>query len=348
MGRRARERVLDEHTYRHRARRLLELVGAGVDGRMSTELARRAPAAPDARLAGAAPDRDRAGLQRGAERRPRDRRAARVRSRARDRRHLRRLGRPDGRGRRRARRARDPAAVQPRDRRRGADRVPVRVGGAATSSSCASTATASTTRRSSAACSSRCSRARPTSSSARASSATRTTARRRRAASASACSRGSSRAIARQQVTDPTSGLPGAEPPRDPALRRRLPARLPRGRGDGDGDPAPAAPARGAGLDARPRARPLVDRRVRVGLLHGEGAARALRRPLPPGRDPARRTASTNDAAQGLDRRDDRLAAAARRRVRADPLAAPARAVRAALGRRPGSCSSSSPRGAAG
>jgi spore maturation protein CgeB len=30
MGRRARERVLDEHTYRHRARQLLELVGAGV------------------------------------------------------------------------------------------------------------------------------------------------------------------------------------------------------------------------------------------------------------------------------------------------------------------------------
>ena len=32
MGRRARERVLDEHTYAHRARRLLELVGleAGV------------------------------------------------------------------------------------------------------------------------------------------------------------------------------------------------------------------------------------------------------------------------------------------------------------------------------
>ena len=29
LGRRARERVLDEHTYRHRARRLLELVGAG-------------------------------------------------------------------------------------------------------------------------------------------------------------------------------------------------------------------------------------------------------------------------------------------------------------------------------
>ena len=30
MGQRARERVLDEHTYRHRARRLLELIGLGV------------------------------------------------------------------------------------------------------------------------------------------------------------------------------------------------------------------------------------------------------------------------------------------------------------------------------
>ena len=30
MGRRARERVLDEHTYRHRARRLLELLDLGV------------------------------------------------------------------------------------------------------------------------------------------------------------------------------------------------------------------------------------------------------------------------------------------------------------------------------
>jgi spore maturation protein CgeB len=34
MGRRARERVLDEHTYRHRARRVLELVGAGVEARV--------------------------------------------------------------------------------------------------------------------------------------------------------------------------------------------------------------------------------------------------------------------------------------------------------------------------
>jgi spore maturation protein CgeB len=34
LGRRARERVLDEHTYRHRARRLLELVGQGAGARV--------------------------------------------------------------------------------------------------------------------------------------------------------------------------------------------------------------------------------------------------------------------------------------------------------------------------
>ncbi len=33
MGRRARERVLDEHTYAHRAQRLLELVGLEVGAR---------------------------------------------------------------------------------------------------------------------------------------------------------------------------------------------------------------------------------------------------------------------------------------------------------------------------
>ena len=82
-------------------------------------------------------------------------------------------------------------------------------------------------------------------------------------------------------------GLPGAEPPRDRALRRRLPARLPRGRGARDGDPAPAAAERGAGDDARARARPLVDHGARLGLLHGQGAARALRRPVPPQRRPA-------------------------------------------------------------
>jgi len=33
MGARARERVLDEHTYAHRARQLLSLVGLGVPAR---------------------------------------------------------------------------------------------------------------------------------------------------------------------------------------------------------------------------------------------------------------------------------------------------------------------------
>lgn len=33
LGRRARERVLDEHTYAHRARRLLDLIGLGTPAR---------------------------------------------------------------------------------------------------------------------------------------------------------------------------------------------------------------------------------------------------------------------------------------------------------------------------
>ncbi len=78
-----------------------------------------------------------------------------------------------------ARRARAQAAVQPRHRRRRADRLPLRVGAAGTSSPCRSTATASTIRRSSRSCSRRSCRARPTSASARGSPARRATARRR-------------------------------------------------------------------------------------------------------------------------------------------------------------------------
>ena len=52
--------------------------------------------------------------------------------------------------------------------------------------------------------------------------------------------------LARQRVTDTTSGLPGAQPQGDRALRRRLPERLPRGGGDHAGAQAPAPPARGA------------------------------------------------------------------------------------------------------
>ena len=47
--------------------------------------------------------------------------------------------------------------------------------------------------------------------------------------------------LTRQKLTDTTSGFQARERPRDPALRRRLPARLPRGGGGGDGRPPPAA-----------------------------------------------------------------------------------------------------------
>ena len=82
-------------------------------------------------------------------------------------------------------------------------------------------------------------------------------------------------------------GLPGAEPRGHRALRARLPARLPGGRGDGDGLPPPPAPHRGAGRDARARRRPLVDHGAPLDLLHGQGAARDLRRALSPQRRPA-------------------------------------------------------------
>ena len=46
MGARARERVLDEHTYAHRARQLLELVGAGDAGGRPWLSARRIAIVP--------------------------------------------------------------------------------------------------------------------------------------------------------------------------------------------------------------------------------------------------------------------------------------------------------------
>ena len=82
LGRRARERVLDEHTYRHRARRLLELRRPRGRRRMSTERRSSTPSTAVAPLAAVKRDRDRARLQRGAERRPRARRAARASTRA--------------------------------------------------------------------------------------------------------------------------------------------------------------------------------------------------------------------------------------------------------------------------
>src|SRR6185503_9369085 len=77
--------------------------------------------------------------------------------------------------------------------------------------------------------------------------------------------------------------LPGPEPQRDPALRRRLSARLPRGRGRADAAQAPAAAGGAPRADARARRRPVVDPRAAHRLLHGEGDARDPHRlPAPP------------------------------------------------------------------
>ena len=131
----------------------------------------------------------------------------------------------------RRRGARRPAAVQPRHRRRRADRLPLRVRERASSSRCASTATASTTRPSSA-----CSSAPVLADEADIVVGSRfaggggyRSSRSRRLGIRS--SRGTVSLLRRPAGDRPDVGLPGAEPPRDRALRRRLPARLPRGRG---------------------------------------------------------------------------------------------------------------------
>ena len=82
----------------------------------------------------------------------------------------------------------------------------------------------------------------------------------------------------------PDLRLSPVQPPRDRAVRARLPARLPRGRGGADAPPPPPADARDAGEDVHPRRRHLVDQHRQVRLLHGQGAAGAARRPGAPPR----------------------------------------------------------------
>ena len=183
MGRRARERVLDEHTYRHRARQLLELVGLREE-RMSLS----SPACGGSR---SFPRSTRSGT------------SARVidELRAFDADARRRSSSPTARptarpsAREAARRARDRAAVQPRASAapcRPASATPrehgyelaVRVDGDGQHDP-AELPKARRHRR--------VAGKRPTSASARASPAPTATGRRRRGASASACSRASSR-----------------------------------------------------------------------------------------------------------------------------------------------------------
>ena len=234
-----------------------------------------------------AADRDRAGLQRGAERRPAARRAAGARPGARGRRRLGRLDRPDRRGRRRGRGARRHGSRSTSGsaaRSRPASGTP---GSAGTSSRCGSTATGSTTRRSSA-------RSSPRSLAGEADIAIGSRFIGNDGYRSSAARRVGIRVLARvvswiahERLTDTTSGFQ--------ALNRRaialFAADLPHDYPEVEGlvmairqrHPRP----RGAGDDARARARPLLDQGARLVLLHGQGAARGVRRPLPPRRRPA-------------------------------------------------------------
>ncbi len=84
----------------------------------------------------------------------------------------------------------------------------------------------------------------------------------------------------------PHLGLPDDQPARHRAVRPRLSARLPGGRGDPDAARPPPAHPRGAGAHERARLRPQLDRLPAQRLLHGQGAARPVRRPVPPAPDP--------------------------------------------------------------
>ena len=146
------------------------------------------------------------------------------------------------------------------------------------------------------------------------------------------------RASSRQPVTRPDLGLPALQPPRDRAVRPRLPARLPRGRGGADAPPPPPADARGAGADVPARRRRVVDRSgksvyymIKVLLALFVGLARA-----PAGPRARRRGAGRRGARDLMETRIQIVAIvgaarAAADRARAGPPPAAARALRAAV-----------------
>ena len=167
-----------------------------------------------------------------------------------------------------------------------------------------------------------------------------------RGASASACSRGSSRAIARQQVTDPTSGFQALNRRAHRAVRRRLPARLPRGRGDRDGDPAPRCGSCEVPVTMRERE-------------HGRSSITALARSTTWSRS-CSRSSSGSSAARSYPLEDGMTPlkvsiagaiaslAAHPRRLRADPRRGGCASATRCSGSRPASCCSCSRPGAAG
>ena len=241
MGRRARERVLDEHTYRHRARRLLELRRARgrrpcrlSSGRRPRRRQRRSPRVRRIAIVPALNEERSIGGLLG--------RAARARPRARGRRRLRRVDRPHRRGRRR-RAARTSSGC----RSTSGSAAPCRPGSGSRCESGYELAVRLDGDGQHDPAELRAVVAPVAGGEADIAIGSRfigdaaATARRPRAGSGSACSPASSRGSPDERLTDTTSGLPGAQPPRDRALRRRAAARLPRGRGARDGDPARAA-----------------------------------------------------------------------------------------------------------
>src|SRR5439155_23157884 len=76
--------------------------------------------------------------------------------------------------------------------------------------------------------------------------------------------------------------LPLGQQEGDPAFRRGLSARLPRGRSDRPACTTPAQDGRGTGADARARDRQLLHHSLPVGLLHGQGFARPFHRTVSP------------------------------------------------------------------
>ena len=269
IGRRARERVLDEHTYRHRARQLLELrrprtVPVMKSGSRSSRRFNEEGAIGRVidELRAFDPELDVVVVDDGSRRR--DRRRARA----------------------------STARTSSRCRSTSASAAPSRPASAtrprtATTSRSASTATASTIRPSSRALlgpvlageADICVGSRFAGADGYRSSAARRVGIRILARTVSLADR-----PARHRHDQ---RVPGAEPQGDRAVRRRLPARLPGGRGGGDGAQAPSAAGRGARDDARARSparrRSAASRSVYyMAKVHARDPVGALRRRATP------------------------------------------------------------------
>ncbi len=342
LGRRARERVLDEHTYAHRARRLLELLDLGVPAR-STE----PPALPRSRRRSA--------------------RCARVAivpalneehtvPRVID--ELRAFDPgldivvvDDGSIDRTAEVAAAKARTCSGSRSTSASAAPCRPASAtrastATTSPCASTATASTTR---------AARRDPRAGAPRRGRhgrrlALRRAGRRRLPLVARAAHRDPHlrRVVSRivgQRVTDTTSGFQALNRRGIALFARDYPHDYPEVEATVMVHRHRLRLLRGAGGDARARRRPVVDHRARARSTTWSRCCSRSSSACSAATSSRRRTC--NDSAQRLDRRRDRVVRARPRRARADPQPAAARALRAAVAAHRGRAHARSRRGAA-